>query len=319
VIAALVFAALAAAGLWALHLNTRTYVERAEAHWPPLGEFHDIEGAAIHVATRGPPDAPRILLSHGASANLRELWTPLADPLSADHRVIAFDRPGYGHSARLKHAEALALQARIAAGVLDLHGQAPALVIAHSLGAAVALRLAMDFPDRVRALILLAPASHPYPGKNVWWARLAAAPLIGAAFAHFFIPLLGPLRVGAGIANTFAPAAPPKGYFDDAGVGLSMRPAAFRASARDVVASKPEFIAQAPGYVDIMAPAIIISGEKDRVVSPRIHARALAYEMPAAELVTAPGAGHMPHRIRPDLVLAAVRRAESMAEADAGV
>jgi pimeloyl-ACP methyl ester carboxylesterase len=319
VIAVLVFAALAAAGLWALHLNAQSYVRRAEARWPMLGQAHNIEGAAIHVAARGPPNAPGILLIHGASANLRELWTPLAEPLSADHHVIAFDRPGYGHSARPKGADALALQARIAAGVLALRGPAPALIIAHSLGAAVALRLAMDFPEAVRALVLLAPASHPYPGENVWWARLAATPLLGPAFAHFIIPAIGPLRVRAGIANTFAPANPPKNYFDDAGVGLTMRPGAFRASARDVIASKAEFAAQAPGYADIMAPAIIISGEKDRVVSPRIHARALAYDMPAAELITAPGAGHMPHRIRPDLVLAAVRRAESMAAADAGV
>ena len=41
-----------------------------------------------------------MLLIHGASSNLREFWHPLADSLSVDHRVIAYDRPGLGYSAR---------------------------------------------------------------------------------------------------------------------------------------------------------------------------------------------------------------------------
>jgi pimeloyl-ACP methyl ester carboxylesterase len=313
-LAAIVAALLLAA--WLLHQNARRYTDAAHRRWPPGGRFLQIEDASIHVVERGPTDAPRVLLIHGASANLLEVWQPLAPLLEADHRVIAFDRPGYGHSTRPRRAASLALQAKLAARVLDDAG-GEAIVVAHSLGAAVALRLAIDRPDLVSALVLAAPASHPYPGKNAWWARLAATPVLGHLFSGLIIPWVGPVRGDGGMKNTFAPAPVPEGYFDEAGVGLIFRPRAFRASALDVVATNREFAAQIERYPDIVAPTIIITADEDRVVSPRIHSRVLASELQAAELVTAPGAGHMPHRIRTDLVIAAIRRVQAMATVSA--
>jgi pimeloyl-ACP methyl ester carboxylesterase len=313
-----VLAALAAAALLlaTLFRHGKAYSRRVEARWPAEGRFIDSHGARVHVREVGPQQAQRVLLIHGASANLRELWSPAGLPLAEDYRVIAFDRPGYGHSTRPRRgAEQLALQAAIAADVLRASGDGPAIVIAHSLGAAVALRLAHDAPDLVAGLVLIAPASHPYPGSNAWWARVAKTPVLGDIFCGAIIPWLGPRAGRAGIANNFAPSAVPQNYFDDSGVGLIFRADAFKASACDVCASRAEFAAQAPLYPEIFAPVIIIAADVDNVVSTTRHARGLARDLPAAELVTAPDAGHMPHRLRPDLVLAAVRRIGAMASA----
>ncbi|HWA00598.1 MAG TPA: alpha/beta hydrolase [Caulobacterales bacterium] len=316
---ALAVAVAAASLLFLLFRHGASYARLAERTWPAHGRFVESHGVRLHVLEAGPMNAPRVLLIHGASANLRELWRPLAEPLRDDHRVIAFDRPGYGHSGRPRRgAESLALQAAMAADVLAATGDGPAIVVGHSLGAAVALRLALDSPHLVEGLVLIAPASHPYPGQNVWWARLAATPLAGHLFAHAVVPWAGPLAAQRGIAVNFHPASAPHGYYEDAGVGLAFRPRAFRASACDVIATKREFATQAPLYPEIMAPAIIITAEKDKVVSPKRHARGLARDLPASELVIAPDAGHMPHRLRTDLVLAAIRRVASMVEAPAG-
>jgi pimeloyl-ACP methyl ester carboxylesterase len=299
-----------------LERHARAYAARAEAKWPPQGRFIVAEGVRLHVVETGPADAPPLLLIHGALANLRELTGPLA-PLEADYRLIAYDRPGLGFSDRPRGAAKLALQARIAAAVLAAAQAGPALIVAHSLGCAVALRLALDRPELVRGMVLIAPASHPYPGANAWWARLAAAPLIGPVFSGLVVPLFGPLSGRGGMANNFTPASVPKQYWDEAGVGLAFRARAFRASAQDVVATRSEFAAQAPGYGEILAPTIVVASDRDRVASTRIHARPLAFDLAAGELVTAPGTGHMPHRLRADLVLAAVRRVDSMAQAPA--
>jgi pimeloyl-ACP methyl ester carboxylesterase len=313
----LLAAALAAAGaLFLLARHADAYVRQVEARWPAEGRFIETEGARLHVLEAGDPAAPRVLLIHGASANLRELWGPLATPLIPDHCVIAFDRPGYGHSTRPRRgAQALGVQAGMTADVLDATGQGAAIVVAHSLGAAVALRLAMDFPERVAGLVLIAPASHPYPGKNAWWARLSATPLLGDLFCNLLIPWLGPVAGRGGVANNFYPSAVPKNYYEDAGVGLIFRPRAFRASAIDVCATNSEFAAQSVDYPEIYTPTVIVTADVDRVVSPKIHSRGLAGDLNAVELVTAPDAGHMPHRLRTDLVLAAIRRVESMAAA----
>jgi pimeloyl-ACP methyl ester carboxylesterase len=302
----------------ALWLGARAYVRRVEARWPAEGRLIDAQIARVHVREAGPAGAPRVLMIHGANANLRELWAPFTADLAGEFRVIAMDRPGMGYSTRpRRHAHKLATQARLAAQVLRDTGDGPAIIVGHSLGAAVALRLTLEAPELVAGLVLLAPASTPFPGKPIWWARLAATPLLGHFFCGLIIPNLGPLISRANIDQNFLPSAAPGDYFEKSGVGLAFRPDAFRASARDVCALSAELAAQAPNYPEIFAPTIIITAEKDRVLSPKRHARALAATLPAGELVIAPDTGHMPHQLRPDLALAAIRRVNAMASAPA--
>lgn len=297
----------------ALGLGARAYVARAEAKWPAEGRLITHGKARVHMREAGEAGAPRVLLIHGANANLRELWTPFAETLTEDFRVIAMDRPGLGYSSRPKRARTLAVQADLAAAVLRESGGEPAIIVGHSYGAAVALRLALDAPHLVRGLVLLAPACCEFPGKPIWWARLAATPILGHLFCGLLIPNLGPLLARANIDRNFHPGAAPEGYYEACGVGLAFRPSAFRASAEDVCRANAEFAAQTPRYPDILAPTIVITAEKDRVLSPKRHARALAAALPSAELVIAPDTGHMPHQLRPDLGIAAIRRVNAMA------
>lgn len=304
--------------IWAaLWLGARAYTKRVNARWPADGRKIATDLGPIQVREAGEPNAPRVLLLHGANANLRELWTPFAEDLARDFHVIAMDRPGLGYSARPRRAHKLAIQAKLAADVLRRTGDGPAIIVGHSFGAAVALRLALDAPELVRALVLLAPACAPWQGKPIWWARLAATPILGHIFCGLIIPNLGPPLARANIDRNFAPSPAPENYYEKSGVGLAFRPGAFRASALDVCNSSAEFAAQAPRYPEIFAPAIIITAEKDRVISPKRHARALAAALPAGELVIAPDTGHMPHQLRPDLGIAAIRRVNSMASVSA--
>jgi pimeloyl-ACP methyl ester carboxylesterase len=282
----------------------------AGLRWARVGALHKVDDARLHLVAMGA--GADVLCLHGASANHRE-FAHIAEAHGDEFRFLLLDRPGHGHSSPARDLHMLARQAKLAAGVLAQASQGPAIVLAHSLGAAVALRLALDFPQRVRALVLIAPACMPYPGDNAWHAKLAATPVAGVAFSHLIVPLAAPLMAGRAIANTFAPATAPAGYEQRAGVPMQFRGGQFRANARAIVATNGEFAAQAPRYGEIAQPAIIIAPDKDRVVSPKRHALALSEAMPGAELVTAPGAGHMPHHVRPDLIIAALRRAHALA------
>jgi pimeloyl-ACP methyl ester carboxylesterase len=293
------------------------YTLWANATWPPAGRFVTAPGARVHVLDSGSPSvpAPTVLLVHGASVNARDLYESLGPGLRQRYRVLAMDRPGIGHSNRPPQAEQLAVQAALAASVIAESGAESAIVVAQSLGAATALRLALDFPDRVDGLVLLAPASHPYPGGNAWHAELGATPILGPAFAWLFVPVVGPPLGQAGVPAGFAPAEPPQDYAQRVGLGLLFRPSQFVANAQDVVATNREFAAQSPRYPSIAAPTIIITPDRDNVVSPTIHAQALAAAIPAAELITLPGAGHAPQWSRPEACLAAVDRIAAMAAA----
>jgi hypothetical protein len=132
---------------------------------------------------------------------------------------------------------------------------------------------------------------------------------------NLIIPWLGPPMSPRSVANNFWPAPVPVNYLKMPACRWCFKPRAFRASAFDVCASNAEFGAQQPRYGDLFTPTIIITAEKDKIVSPKRHARALAVDMPAAELVIAPDTGHMPHRLRTDLIIAAIRRVNEMTSA----
>jgi pimeloyl-ACP methyl ester carboxylesterase len=71
-----------------------------ERQYPPLGRFVDVTGGRMHVLERGQPDAPVVVLLHGASGNLQDVNAALGTPLAARYRVIMIDRPGHGWSDR---------------------------------------------------------------------------------------------------------------------------------------------------------------------------------------------------------------------------
>jgi len=89
-------------------------------------------------------------------------------------------------------------------------------------------QLALDFPDKVRSLVLLAPVSHDWGADSfAWYSKAAAHSLIGPVFSQL-IPFFGPRQLDQGIAGTFHPEPAPVSYKDDSGAGLLFRPTLFR-------------------------------------------------------------------------------------------
>lgn len=89
-------------------------------------------------------EGPRLLLVHGVGLRA-EAWNAQITGLAADHEVVAPDLPGHGNSARLSGTADLGAFSESLALFLDR----PAVVIGHSMGAMIALDLAIRFPDRL--------------------------------------------------------------------------------------------------------------------------------------------------------------------------
>ncbi|MEV4899515.1 alpha/beta fold hydrolase, partial [Nonomuraea sp. NPDC055795] len=130
----------------------------------PYG-FHDVAGSRTWIA--GERHRPAYVLLHGLPMNA-DLWAPLAAHL--DGPVLAPDLPGLGRSAPAASADAW-MEA-----LMDPVGTRPVLV-AHSLACGPALRFAAAHPERVGALVLLAPAFLQAPGARITRSRLAVATL----------------------------------------------------------------------------------------------------------------------------------------------
>ncbi|MEJ8573823.1 alpha/beta hydrolase [Microbaculum marinum] len=293
---------------------------------PPAGSFTRVDGLRMHYVEDGPADAPAVVLLHGASGNLNDPMLALGDPLSERLRVIAIDRPGHGWSQRAAGPEAAlpSDQARYVIGVLDDLKVAKAVIVGHSWGGALALNLALEYPHRVAGLVLLAPAAYPWAGGINWYYTLATLPGFGRLFTDALVLPFGEMVVKPAVRSSFAPQTPPDDYVSKAGSALVLRPAEFRANAQDVAELVGFLIDQAPRYPEIAVPTVVITGDADKTVAPRLNAHRLAGDIPNARLVELDGVGHMPHYVAADTVVAEIERLaaetrEPAAQADSSV
>jgi pimeloyl-ACP methyl ester carboxylesterase len=274
-----------------------------ERQYPPEGRFVDVPGGRLHVLERGKPDAPVVVLLHGASGNLQDVNAALGAPLAARYRVIMIDRPGHGWSDRPGGDEdaSPARQAALVAQALERLGVTRAILVGVSWSGALAGNYALTFPGRVAGLVLLAPVSHPWPGGIAWNYRLASMPVLGPLFVRTaLMPLAYPMMDSL-VRAAFAPQ--PDGYPARAALLLALRPNEFLANARDVAGLKANVTLQSHRYGEIRAPAVVIAGDHDTTVSPDIHSRALAAAMPNAKLIILPGVGHIIHHAKSELVI----------------
>ncbi|MBV9786411.1 MAG: alpha/beta hydrolase [Acidisphaera sp.] len=115
----------------------------------------------LHYVDWGNPDAPPLVLLHGARDHCRN-WDWVAAALRRDFHVIAPDLRGHGDSAWPSDG-----QYTMAAYIYDLaqlihqQGLAPTAIVAHSLGGNIALRYAGIYPEKVSALVAIEGLGPP--------------------------------------------------------------------------------------------------------------------------------------------------------------
>jgi pimeloyl-ACP methyl ester carboxylesterase len=252
------------------------------------------------------------VLLHGASSNLRAMQHPLGDRLASTRRVILIDRPGHGWSERDRVEDSTPeLQGRMIIEALTRLGIDRVILVAHSWAGALALRMALDDPERVAGLVLLAPVAYPWKGGVGRYSEVISTPLIGPLLAYTITLPLGYLFADSGARGVFAPQSMPDDFVRVSATPLLLRPREFIANARDLVTLKAAVVAQAPCYAEIEAPISIISGDADDTVWTKIHSRPLAAAAPNARLVVLPGVGHMVQQAATDLVISEI---ETMAD-----
>ena len=112
-----------------------------------------VNGVSLYYEEHG--DGEAIVGIHGGGSSAA-MWAGAAPGLAAHGRAILYDRRGSFRSERPKpYTTDVHEQADDAAGLVDALGATPAIVIGRSYGGAIALDVALRFPDRVRALVLL--------------------------------------------------------------------------------------------------------------------------------------------------------------------
>ncbi|MGD0765442.1 MAG: alpha/beta hydrolase [Dehalococcoidia bacterium] len=268
-----------------------SYSRRAVRRWEDLdlatvekpGRLINVNGVELHYTAMG--QGPTILLIHGLNGSTFS-FRHLAPLLADGYRVLALDLMGFGYSERPPHAEySLVAQAHLVNGFLDALGIEKAVVLGHSLGGAVAMHLAVMFPERVGRLILVDSASDSETRRGLRSARLAR-PLL---------PVVAPFTIQN---PRFRRMSLRSGVYDPALITPEvmegyMTPTRIRGHLRslgNLMVDRRRDPALDPAA--ITQPTLIIWGAADRWL-PAKHGERLQALIPGSRLVTIEKAGHL--------------------------
>lgn len=291
----------------ALVLFTGYTARRVDAALPPLGRFVEVGGARIHYMDKGA--GPALLLIHGLGGTMRTFTHSVVERLSGEFRVVVMERPGSGESTRGPRACArVRSQAETVSAFMRVVGLERPVLVGHSLGGAVALAVALDYPEQVSGLALVAPLANDQEDVPPVFRRyVITSRALRRLTAWTVATPAAILRRALALETLFAPDAVPADYPTAGGGLLGLRPKSFCNSSEDLVALEGELPALVERYAELRLPVGILYGTGDRLLDHRLHGVEVAAKIRGAELELIEG-GHMLPLTAPDVVAGFVRR-----------
>ncbi len=262
----------------------------------PDSKFFETGGLSIHYKETGEGSRNLILL-HGFGASLFS-WREVMDPLSTIGRVVAYDRPAFGLTSRPMPGEWQGLnpysgdaQVEILIELMDGLGIRKAALVAHSAGASVAVQAALEHPDRIESLVLVAPAlyarSSRYPA---WLAPILSLPQM-RRLGPLFVRSIAESGNDTILRSWYDPDKVTDGIIDGYRKPLGV-------DNWDRALYEFTLAARSTGLVDrldeLVVPVLVVSGTEDRIV-PVENSIRVAGGIAASKLVTIPRCGHLPH------------------------
>jgi len=271
-------------------------------------KFVTVDGTRLHFVIKG--EGRPVVLIHGNPGSGQD-WTRVFGPLSALHRVIAFDRPGHGRSERPKHVDVtVEVQARLLHDALkQLHVERP-IVVGHSWGGALALVYAINYPQEIAGVVLVAPAVYESQDVSLV-SELPAVPVIGDAVNFVLTPLFAATFVRSELKKAFSPDPVPKNYLRSV-LSEWTRPKKIKAYSLDEVSLNDSLKRLSPRYPEITIPVSILAGDSDLIVPEKDNAERLHQALPKSRLILLPKTGHQIPFTRSQAVLDEIERVHKL-------
>jgi pimeloyl-ACP methyl ester carboxylesterase len=297
-------------------------------HWP--GRMLTLSGGE-KVWLAGPPDSGEsardlVLCVHGMSGAATN-WTDLMAELAPDFDCAALDLPGSGFSPPPRRGAGYTVSALAATVIrlIETLGRGPVHLIGNSMGGAVAVRVAARRPDLVRTLTLISPA---LPDRKVR-SSVAHFPVLALPFAGEWLVRHYSARIPVEnrVAGVFATC-----FYDSARVhphrfalevealrrrdALSYEATSLARAARTLVLEtfRPGLFSLWRAARRVTAPSLVLFGSHDRLVHPRLAARA-ASTFRDARVAVLPETGHLAQMEWPGLVAVLFREMVNEARA----
>ena len=198
----------------------------------PVQHQINVQGVKMNYAEIGSDSLPVAFFVHGSPGSWGGFIDFMKDTILLKKvKMVAVDRIGFGNSDFGKAEKSLVVQSDLLKPIVAKYKKSgkKIILIGHSLGGPMIARMAMDYPELVDNLIIVAGSIAPNLEPNEKWFRIPMD----------FIPI------------------------------SILIPASFRASNHEILYLKPELEKMLPLWKNIHQPVIVIQGGKDMFVSPK--------------------------------------------------
>ena len=257
------------------------------------------DGERVRIVESGSADAPPVVLLHGWGCSAYSWRFIAAGLVAAGHHTISIDLRGHGLSGRPDDPAEYTREAMVEhlAATLDVLALSRVPIVAHSMGGAVAMGLALRDPDRVTRLVLFGAVGFGEVDRAAW-SQLLPPSLTGA---------LLPRRIPRwAVKFALQHSRGERGMSDEQEVDEYWAPTQFPAflNAMRLLLHGFTWSPWTPTELaSVSQPLLLIFGDKDPVVRPRRVVPSLARCLSTATLHVAQGAGHVVMEERPDWAL----------------
>ncbi len=268
----------------------------------PDSRFARLAGVDVHHLDSGSAGGETLLLSHHFYGSA-PTWRKVIDRLQARHRLIAFDRPGFGLTERPRRRHGNGANpytrdaaARIGWELLDHLDVEEAVLVGSSAGGTNVLEMYARQPARVRALVLVGPAITGDVGPPDPLRPLLRSSPVRSLVPHVIRRLVGEIDIARISASWADPGR--AGEADAEPYRRMLEVDGWDRGFWEVVTAEGS-----PNLSDLLpridVPVLVVSGGSDPVVEPRLSERAAA-AIPDARFERLEGCGHTPQEECPD-------------------
>ncbi|MDX2201225.1 MAG: alpha/beta hydrolase [Hyphomicrobiaceae bacterium] len=277
--------------------------------------FVSVDRMRLHYVEHG-VGAPVVWLHGNGSMVSDFLSSKVVARLVGRHRVVAFDRPGFGYSDRPRgQTWGPFEQARLFLRAFELLGIERPILVGHSWGALVALAAAMEAGRELAGLVLLSGYYYPEPWRDETRRNPLAGlanPLVDEIIRETVGPYVSRLMAPGAVRKVFAPCPVPERFMDSYSMPHAVRPSQMRAAIEeaDMLMESARRLSELYGELDL--PVRLVAGSADRIVPTHKHSARLHGDIARSRFLNVEGVGHMIHHSAPEQVVAAI---EAVAEA----
>lgn len=247
-----------------------------------------------------------VVLLHGNAGGIEDFEYGVMEGVSRQYRVIAIDRLGHGDSDRPDgEAGSVEYQAEFLHKTLASLGIEKPILVGHSWGGSLALAYALKYPREIAGMVLLAPAAYPDKGANFMVRIAAKVPFVGEIGVLLAQSIMGRQMLQREVARAFYPQPVPDSYRKlvmASWLGRKQLKAYFA----DEVDLNDSLKEMRHHYSEIKMPVVIITGDKDKIVSPKQNAYRLQKAIPHCRLIELKDSGHEIPQTSPKSIISAL-------------